>query len=90
MGHFFFSNKGWGFLKEKGGYVRIPQETELSDSFPRTTWGLHLILVSPLVMMGGSKDVSFESPLEVGKKGQIFLFYFSSLNHTPVTFAWVM
>lgn len=34
VGYFFFSNKGWGFLKEKRGYVRIPQETKLSDSFP--------------------------------------------------------
>lgn len=42
MGHFFFPNRGSGFVKGKEGYVQIPQEIMLSDSFPRTTWGLDL------------------------------------------------
>lgn len=37
---FFFPNGGSGFVKVV--CVQIPQETVLSDSFPRTTWGLHL------------------------------------------------
>ena len=40
MGQVFFPNRGSGFVK--GVCVQIPQETVLSDSFPRTTWGLHL------------------------------------------------
>ena len=39
-GRFFFPNKGSGFIKRV--CVQIPQETVLSDSFPRNTWGLHL------------------------------------------------
>lgn len=49
-----FNSRGWfnsrGFLKEQEGYVQMPQETKLSDSLPRTTWGLHLISVSSLVL----------------------------------------
>lgn len=31
--------------------MQIPQETKLSDSFPTTTWGHHLISVSSVDVM---------------------------------------
>lgn len=52
--------------------MQIPQETKLSDSFPRTTWSLHLISVSSLVLRQGFKDVSFENPLKVAKGARHF------------------